>query len=764
EKSSNETLTQVKEYTNLIDDFLYQYDLKDDLWFLKYAKLQNAHNRDEVGAALKNWHEVRDNVSTTYDDYVAATEQVKNSLNRAALDIINDFKACDEAFEAIEKIQTKLLDDYPFNQKRDTIQKDNGITPHTKDTHANIKQDTDSIQTESKDIESKSTQELVTQKETQENTQAINQSEGIREQNQHLHLENLDTTRFFETINNMQGKNLSKKDKIQLFDSFTSALQSRQDLIIDEIERILKHANKSGDRKYKDFSDLDKYAMKEIFFKLKNKDLYDDYESILKALKANKDIDWDKSIFKEFQNTEKGIALSNNKISSGVAEDFAKSLKEWELDNNHIVNKFKDTIQSQNTKDTHANTKQDTDTTNHTEKETSTKESHTDNKHEATQRENGADTEWITTRTSNNPQENKDTETTLKRDNGISDEYSPSTKEMAQEWNEKTHEKRDIRDDSSHSSSDIETNANISRDTQGHNAGIRLDETDNKRYKHDGNDDRDNSRTRIHRNVSLKKKGKKDSNTNTESKVATQDIDTQSTPQVKPKKLTDKEIIDNFLKEYDNNEYGSKEISLIKNIDKPENLMYIVKAIKDFNEAKTLQDDILKIDSKAIADAGVLTLEERQQLGRGVGGLLPTLKEAFHFLHKAPYPAEIYKISNIKKRLKEVKKAYNLVQEKGLHRFDYPQTNKDVSATPQHDKEIPANIHDKETPKTTKEIIKEAKASGKSVRETQELIDKNKATETFTDSYGKTHEIPKDIADNWKNTFNLKSLDEAYIP
>ncbi|MDY5822087.1 MAG: hypothetical protein SPJ83_04720, partial [Helicobacter sp.] len=59
---------------------------------------------------------------------------------------------------------------------------------------------------------------------------------------------------------------------------------------------------------------------------------------------------------------------------------------------------------------------------------------------------------------------------------------------------------------------------------------------------------------------------------------------------------------------------------------------------------------------------------------------------------------EIYKISNIKKRLKEVKKAYNLVQEKGLHRFDYPQTNKDVSATPQHDKE---------TPKTTKEIIKE---------------------------------------------------------
>lgn len=678
-------------YDDIMIDFRKKYDPDDDLWFMKHAKLEYSDNGEEVYAALKHLNEVRDNVSIKYDDYVAATEKVKNSLNRAALDIIDDFKSADEALKAIEKIQTKLLDDYPFNQKRDTTKSQ-----------------------KHKEIESKSTQEPVTQKETQENTQAINQSEGIREQNQHLHLENLDTTRFFETINNMQGKNLSKKDKIQLFDSFTSALQSRQDLIIDEIERILKHANKSGDRKYKDFSDLDKYAMKEIFFKLKNKDLYDDYESILKDLKANKDIDWDKSIFKEFQNTKKGIALSN-KISSGVAEEFAKSLKEWELDNNHIVNKFKDTIQSQKIKDTHA--KQDT--TSHTEKENS----HTDNRHEATQRESGADTKWATSRTSDNPQGNKDTRSLAERDNGISNEYSPSTKEMAQEWNEKANEKRDIRDDSSHSGSDIETNANISRDTQGHNAGIRPDETDNKRYKHDGNDDRDNSRTRIHRNVSLKKKGKKDSNTNTESKVATQDIDTQSTPQVKPKKLTDKEVIDNFLKEYDNNEYGSKEISLIKNIDKPENLMYIAKAIKDFNEARTLQDDILKIDSKALAKAGVLTLEERQQLGRGMVGLLPTLEEAFHFLHKAPYPAEIYKISNIKKALKEVKKAYNLVQEKGLHRFDYPQTNKDVSLNAQHDKEIP---------KTTKEIIKEAKASGKSVKETQELVDKNKELETNT--------------------------------
>ena len=57
--------------------------------------------------------------------------------------------------------------------------------------------------------------------------------------------------------------------------------------------------------------------------------------------------------------------------------------------------------------------------------------------------------------------------------------------------------------------------------------------------------------------------------------------------------------------------------------------------------------------------------------------------------------------------------------------------NKDVLALPQHDKGI--NQYDK-------------------------------TKETFTDSYGKTHEIPKDIAQAWKNTFNLQSLDEAYIP
>ncbi|WP_077389593.1 hypothetical protein [Helicobacter bilis] len=118
EKSSNESLTQAKEYTNLIDDFLYQYDLKDDLWFMKHAKLEYSDNGEEVYAALKHLNEVRDNVSIKYDDYVAATEQVKNSLNRAALDIIDDFKACDEALEAIEKIQTKLLDDYPFTQSQ----------------------------------------------------------------------------------------------------------------------------------------------------------------------------------------------------------------------------------------------------------------------------------------------------------------------------------------------------------------------------------------------------------------------------------------------------------------------------------------------------------------------------------------------------------------------------------------------------------------------------------------------------------------------
>ena len=89
-------------------------------------------------------------------------------------------------------------------------------------------------------------------------------------------------------------------------------------------------------------------------------------------------------------------------------------------------NNLKDTHAKPNTRDTEetSNTKTDytenINTTNHTEKETSTKYSNTDNQHEATQTENRFNTERTTTRTSDNPQENKDTESLTERDDGIS--------------------------------------------------------------------------------------------------------------------------------------------------------------------------------------------------------------------------------------------------------------------------------------------------------------------------------------------------------
>ena len=55
--------------------------------------------------------------------------------------------------------------------------------------------------------------------------------------------------------------------------------------------------------------------------------------------------------------------------------------------------------------------------------------------------------------------------------------------------------------------------------------------------------------------------------------------------------------------------------------------------------------------------------------------------------------------------------------------------------------------------------------SSTQIKEAIPIQDKDTAkTESFIDSYGKTHEVPKEIAEQWKNTFNLKSLDEAYIP
>ncbi|WP_369607898.1 putative barnase/colicin E5 family endoribonuclease, partial [Helicobacter trogontum] len=121
-------------YEDIMIDFRKKYDPDDTLWFMKYAKLEKSDNGEQVYAALKHLNEIRDNVFIKYDDYVAATEKLTSSLKRAALDIIFETKDVSEAFEGIAKIETKLLDDYPFNQKRDTIQKENGITPSIKDT------------------------------------------------------------------------------------------------------------------------------------------------------------------------------------------------------------------------------------------------------------------------------------------------------------------------------------------------------------------------------------------------------------------------------------------------------------------------------------------------------------------------------------------------------------------------------------------------------------------------------------------------------
>ena len=252
------------------------------------------------------------------------------------------------------------------------------------------------------------------------------------------------------------------------------------------------------------------------------------------------------------------IGMDRGIDSRDAKEQIIKLFDEAKTKESKLLEKVKDLKAIFKEKDdTHA--KPNTETTketsyteaNHTEKETNT-----DDKHEATQRENRLNTERIDTRTSDSPQENKDRESLTERDNGISNEYAPSTKEMAQEWNEKANEKRDVRDDTSNSLSEFETNANTSRDTQGHNAGIRFNETNNERYKHDGDDSGTSSRARIHRNVSLKKKGKEDSN-NTESKVPTHDTNNRITFE---NLIEDNNKESTFLKEHAQSTQTTKEI------------------------------------------------------------------------------------------------------------------------------------------------------------------------------------------------------------
>ena len=106
------------------------------------------------------------------------------------------------------------------------------------------------------------------------------------------------------------------------------------------------------------------------------------------------------------------------------------------------------------------------------------------------------------------------------------------------------------------------------------------------------------------------------------------------------------------------------------------------------------------------------------------------------------------------------------------------------------------------TPKTTQEIIKEGKEAGKSGKEIVQAIKENKAKNaqtpkmvqkatneaqlfdfseqlqvkskeptakeakniTFIDAKGKEREITKQVQEQWLETFNLKSLDEDFIP
>lgn len=120
----------------------------------------------------------------------------------------------------------------------------------------------------------------------------------------------------------------------------------------------------------------------------------------------------------------------------------------------------------------------------------------------------------------------------------------------------------------------------------------------------------------------------------------------------------------------------------------------------------------------------------------------PTLQLNFKPLHNEikalPYKAN----ANIKAHLKDINaKTNNLLD--SMHEFK--KTTKEIKLLPYN--------------KPTENKAVEADRFSNVLGEMQ-----SKNIETFTDSYGKTHEIPKEIAQTWKNTFNLQSLDEAYIP
>ena len=146
---------------------------------------------------------------------------------------------------------------------------------------------------------------------------------------------------------------------------------------------------------------------------------------------------------------------------------------------------------------------------------------------------------------------------------------------------------------------------------------------------------------------------------------------------------------------------------------------------------------------------------------------LKTLQQGYNTYHLSPFQKEVlesaldiannptklkeYKLQGLQKQLDNLNsnEAYHIEKGREYDKARYAKDRQEL------EKEISALKGES----SLDDLFKELKSKIDSLPEKQ--VDNALA---FIDSYGVKYHIPKDTADLWLKTFNLKSLDEAYIP
>lgn len=128
---------------------------------------------------------------------------------------------------------------------------------------------------------------------------------------------------------------LSKADKIRLLESFYNTLENTRKIYLNEIQSLVKEMR----TKSIDLGNFMVYVC--VVFTNYRRAIYEGYENGVAYLERYGEFDWESCIFKEMQDIEKIMSQVSANISPDDYNALVKVLKEWQTENNRLVNEFK---------------------------------------------------------------------------------------------------------------------------------------------------------------------------------------------------------------------------------------------------------------------------------------------------------------------------------------------------------------------------------------------------------------------------------------